>query len=232
MYVLGSIWAVLAVTLLLFLVTRQFRPRGMALLAGSGAWGLAAAAQRDPRGRHTITGLGVNVRIGDGPAYPVANVAAVTALVSGIVADVVRPLRRILAVVILLVCAAAMYLGAGFPADVLGGLLVGFGIAASVRVVFGAPGGQPSIDEVRTAAHRSSVMTSRRLHGPTSRSRARRSWTCQLTSDERLRVDVFGRDQRDARIAAWRPALRDVLRSRTSRCSAAGSSRSSTSATR
>ncbi len=149
MYALGSIWAVLAVTLLL-LVTRQFRGAWHGLLAGSGAWGLALLLN-EILGTHTITGLGVNVRIGDGPAYPVANVAAVTALAFGIAPYLVRPLRRILAVVILLVCAAAMYLGAGFPADVLGGLLVGFGIAALVRVVFGAPGGQPSIDEVRTA---------------------------------------------------------------------------------
>ena len=78
-------------------------------------------------GTHAISGLGVNVRIGDGPVYPVANVAAITALAFGIAPFIVRPLRRIFVIVILLVCAAAMYLGAGFPADVLGGLLVGFG---------------------------------------------------------------------------------------------------------
>ena len=41
--------------------------------------------------------------------------------------------------------------GAGFPADVLGGLLVGFAVAALVRVAFGSPGGQPSIAEVTAA---------------------------------------------------------------------------------
>ncbi len=102
-------------------------------------------------GTHDIQGLGVNVRIGDGPVYPVVNVAIITALAFGLSPYLVRPLRRIFAVVILLVCASAMYLGAGFPADVLGGLLIGFAVAALVRVVFGSPGGQPSIAEVRSA---------------------------------------------------------------------------------
>ena len=57
--------------------------------------------------------------------YPVVNVAAITALAFGLAPYLVRPLRRIFALVILLVCAAAMYLGAGFPADVLGGMFVG-----------------------------------------------------------------------------------------------------------
>ena len=127
-YALGSIWAVLAVTAVL-LILRQFRVAVYAVLAGAGAWGLSLLLN-DLLGTHTINGLSVDVRIGDGPVYPVANVAAITALAFGIAPFVVRPLRRIFVVVILLVCAAAMYLGAGFPADVLGGLFVGFGIAA------------------------------------------------------------------------------------------------------
>jgi hypothetical protein len=91
------------------------------------------------------------VRIGDGPVFPVVNVAIITALAFGLAPYLVRPLRRVFAVVILLVCASAMYLGAGFPADVIGGLLIGFAVAALVRVVFGSPGGQPSIAEVRDA---------------------------------------------------------------------------------
>ena len=205
-YALGSIWAVLAVTLVLVLL-RQFRVAVYAVLAGAGAWGLALLLN-ELLGQHTISGLDVAVRIGDGPAYPVANVAAITALAFGIAPFIVRPLRRILALAILIVCTASMYLGAGFPADVIGGVLVGFGIAALVRVVLGAPGGQPSAAEVRVALgdlgydvvdvtpaaqqiQRASVMDA------------------QLATGERVRVDAFGRDQRDARIAAkvWHKAM-------------------------
>src|SRR6476620_2323654 len=93
-YALGSIWPVLAVAVLL-LVLRQFRIAVYAVLAGAGAWGLSLLLN-DLLGTHAISGLNVAVRIGDGPVYPVANVAAITALAFGIAPFIVRPLRRIL----------------------------------------------------------------------------------------------------------------------------------------
>ena len=143
-YALGSIWAVLAVTVVL-LVTRQVRVAWHGALAAAVAWGIAELLN-EILGTHEIKGLGVNVRIGDGPVYPVVNVAIITALAFALSPYLVRPLRRIFGLVILLVSLAAMYLGAGFPADVLGGILVGFAVAALVRVAFGSPGGRPSVD--------------------------------------------------------------------------------------
>jgi uncharacterized membrane protein YbhN (UPF0104 family)/membrane-associated phospholipid phosphatase len=205
-YALGSIWAVLAVALVL-LVLRQFRVAVYAVLAGAGAWGLALLLN-ELLGTHTINGLGVAVRIGDGPVYPVANVAAITALAFGIAPFIVRPLRRIFALVILLVCGAAMYLGAGFPSDVIGGVLVGFGIAALVRVLLGAPGGQPSTAEVRTALGDLGYDVADIAPGAEHIPRAA-VMDVQLASGERVRVDAFGRDQRDARIVAklWHRAM-------------------------
>jgi uncharacterized membrane protein YbhN (UPF0104 family)/membrane-associated phospholipid phosphatase len=205
-YALGSIWAVLAVTAVLLLL-RQFRVAVYVVLAGAGAWGLALLLN-ELLGVHTITGLDVAVRIGDGPVYPVANVAAITALAFGIAPFVVRPLRRILALVILLVCAAAMYLGAGFPADVIGGVLVGFGVAAAVRVLFGAPGGQPSVAEVRAALTDLGYDIASIAPADESIQRAA-VMDVDLATGEHLRVDAFGRDQRDARIVAklWHKAM-------------------------
>jgi uncharacterized membrane protein YbhN (UPF0104 family)/membrane-associated phospholipid phosphatase len=205
-YALGSIWAVLAVTLALVLL-RQLRVAWHAALTGAAAWGVALLLN-EILGTHSISGLGVNVRIGDGPVYPVANVAVITALAFGLAPYIVRPLRRVFAILILLVCAAAMYLGAGFPADVLGGLFVGFGIAALVRVVFGAPGGRPSVEEVRTAL--TDLGYDVKTIAPADVRIARASvMDVELTSGEHLRVDAFGRDQRDARIAAkvWHRAM-------------------------
>jgi uncharacterized membrane protein YbhN (UPF0104 family)/membrane-associated phospholipid phosphatase len=205
-YALGSIWAVLAVTAVLLLL-RQFRVAVYAVLAGAGAFGLALLLN-EALGTHAISGLAVNVRIGEGPVYPVANVAAITALAFGIAPFIVRPLRRIFAVVILLVCTAAMYLGAGFPADVLGGLLVGFGVAALVRVLFGAPGGQPSVAEVRVAL--TDLGYDVVNIGPSTEHIQRAAvMDVELATGEHVRVDAFGRDQRDARIAAkaWHKAM-------------------------
>jgi uncharacterized membrane protein YbhN (UPF0104 family) len=205
-YALGSIWAVLAVTAVL-LVLRQFRVAVYAALAGAGAWGLALLLN-EVLGTHAISGLNVAVRIGDGPVYPVANVAAITALSFGIAPFIVRPLRRVFALVIVLVCVAAMYLGAGFPADVLGGLFVGFGIAALVRVLLGAPGGQPSVAEVRAALTDLGYDVGDITPAAEHISRAA-VMDVELATGERVRVDAFGRDQRDARIAAkvWHKAM-------------------------
>jgi uncharacterized membrane protein YbhN (UPF0104 family)/membrane-associated phospholipid phosphatase len=205
-YALGSIWAVLAVGVVL-LARRAVRVAWHGVLAGAGAWGLALLLN-EILGAHSIGGLGVHVRIGDGPTYPVANVAAITALAFGIAPYIVRPFRRILAIVIVLVSLAAMYLGTGFPSDVLGGLFVGFAVAALVRVIFGAPGGQPSVAEVEAAladlGYDVTDIT------PAEEHIARASvMDVVLGNGEHLRVDVFGRDQRDARVAAkvWHRAM-------------------------
>ena len=205
-YALGSIWAVVAVTVVL-LFARQVRAAWHGAIAGAGAWSLALLLNAI-LGTQSINGLSVNVRIGDGPAFPVANVAAITALAFGLAPYVVRPLRRVFAVVIVLVSFAAMYLGAGFPADVLGGLFVGFAVAALVRVALGAPGGSPSVAEVRSAltdlGYEVTSIT------PADERIARASvMDVELVSGERFRVDAFGRDQRDARVAAklWHKAM-------------------------
>jgi uncharacterized membrane protein YbhN (UPF0104 family)/membrane-associated phospholipid phosphatase len=205
-YALGSIWAVLAVGAGLLLL-RAVRAAWHGVLAGAGAWGLALLLN-EILGTHAIGGLGVHVRIGDGPTYPVANVAAITALAFGIAPYIVRPFRRALAIVIVLVSLAAMYLGAGFPSDVLGGLFVGFAVAALVRVAFGAPGGQPSVAEVQAAladlGYDVTTITPAAEHIPRAA-----VMDVVLDSGEHLRVDVFGRDQRDARVAAklWHKAM-------------------------
>ncbi len=205
-YALGSIWAALAVTVVL-LIARQVRAAWHGALAAAVAWGIAELLN-ELLGTHDIKGLGVNVRMGDGPAFPVVNVAIITALAFGLSPYLVRPLRRIFAVVILLVCAAAMYLGTGYPSDVLGGLLIGFAVAALVRVVFGSPGGQPSVAEVRSALVDLGYDVA--SIAPATEHIARASvMDVELTTGEHFRVDAFGRDQRDARIAAkiWHKAM-------------------------
>jgi uncharacterized membrane protein YbhN (UPF0104 family)/membrane-associated phospholipid phosphatase len=205
-YALGSIWAVLAVGVVLLLL-RALRVAWHAVLAGAGAWGLALLLN-EILGTHAIGGLGVHVRIGDGPSYPVANVAAITALAFGIAPYLVRPFRRIFALVIVLVSLAALYLGAGFPSDVLGGLFVGFAVAALVRVAFGAPGGQPSVAEVEATladlGYDVTTITPAAEHIPRAA-----VMDVVLDSGEHLRVDAFGRDQRDARVVAklWHKAM-------------------------
>ncbi len=154
-YALGSIWALAAVALALF-VFRQVNVAWRVALAGAIAWGISELLH-EILPAHAIAHTQVNVRVGDGPMYPTTNVAVITALAVVFAPYAVRPLRRMFFVLIVFVALAAMYLGAGYPSDTFGGLLLGITAGAAVLVAFGSPAGRLTIDEVRAALDRSRV---------------------------------------------------------------------------
>jgi uncharacterized membrane protein YbhN (UPF0104 family) len=198
-YALGSIWFALAVTVVL-LLTRHARVALQVGVAGAASWGVALLVN-DLLGTHTINGLHVNVRYGDGPTYPAANVALITAVVLALSPFAVRVLRRIGFVLILCVALASLYLGAAYPSDVLGGLFLGLTVVALIRVVVGSPGGKPTLAEVRDALTDLGYEVAAVTRSPLSIARATVA-DVLLTSGEALRVEAFGRDQRDGQIAA------------------------------
>jgi len=198
-YALGSIWAAIAVVLVLLLL-RQFRIALRVGIAAAAAWGIAELVN-ELLGTHSIHGLAVNVRYGDGPSFPVANVAMITALAAALSPFAVRALRRIFFAAAVLVALAAMYLGTGLPSDVLGGVLLGMTTAAAVLVAFGSPAGKPSVEEVRAALADLGYDVSDIQRASESIPRAA-VMDVALTTGEHYRVDVFGRDQRDAQVVA------------------------------
>ena len=199
LFALGSPWAALAVVAVLLLLRAPAVALRVGLAAGA-AWG-AAELVNELLGTHSISGAGVNVRIGDGPVFPVVNVAIITALAVAVSPFAVRALRRLFLFAIVLVSLAATYLGAGLPSDVIGGILLGLTAAAAVLVLFGSPAGKPSIDEVRAALTGLGydVADIRRTNEEVPRAAVMDFAT---TSGEHYRVDVFGRDQRDAQVVA------------------------------
>ena len=119
----------------------------------------------------------------------------------------------------------------GFPADVIGGLLVGFGVAALVRVVFGAPGGQPSVAEVRAALADLgydvvTIAPAAETH-PARRGDGRRARHRRAPPGRRVRPRPARRPHRRRRCGTRRCTTTPACP-----CSAAASSRSSTSASR
>ncbi len=205
-YALGSIWA-LGVVALVLLVFRQVGVAWRIALAGVLAWGVAELLH-EILPAHSIAGSDVNVRIGDGPVFPTTNVAIITALAVVFAPYAVRPLRRILFLLILLVAVAAMYLGAGYPSDALGGLLLGITAGTAVLVAFGSPAGRAH-DRRGTRSMTAlgyDVADLQRAENSVERASA---MDVTLTSGEKLRVDAFGRDQRDAQFIAkaWHRAM-------------------------
>ena len=198
-YALGSIWAALAVVVLLLLGRMPTLALRVGLAAGA-AWGIGLLVN-ELLGNHTISGARFNLRIGDGAAYPAVHVAIITAMAFALSPFAVRSLRRLFGLLVVLVALATMYLGAGLPSDLLGGVLLGMTTAAAVLVAFGSPAGKPTVDEVR-AALADLGYDAKAIHPATEAIRLATVMDVELASGEQYRVDVFGRDQRDAQVAA------------------------------
>ncbi len=148
-YAVGSIWTVVGIALVL-LALRRWRIAFHVALAGFGAWA-GALALHHVLGPHAVSNLDLRLRTGVEPVYASTHLAVITAIVVALGPALVRPVRRILMVVILLVGLAAMYLGAALPSDAIGGLLLGLAAGSAVLVGFGASSGRPSLEEVRDA---------------------------------------------------------------------------------
>jgi uncharacterized membrane protein YbhN (UPF0104 family)/membrane-associated phospholipid phosphatase len=205
-YGFGSIWTVLGLALLLLLL-RQTRIATQTAIAGVAAWGVALLLN-EILGTQSIQGVTINVRVGDGPVFPSVACAVALALALALAPYVARPLRRLTAAIVVMVVFSAMYLGTAFPADVVGGLFLAVAVVAVIRLVFGSPAGRPTLEEARDAITDLGYEVSALTYA--SEQNVRSSvFDLTLVAGGSLRVDAFGRDQRDARVGAklWRRAM-------------------------
>lgn len=203
---LGTLWAGAAVVLLLVALRRPRAALAVAL-ATVVAWavGSLVASWLGPR---DIAGLSFDLRTGDGPEYPAVAVAVAAAVTVAVAPYVIRPLRRLLVLVVVLVALATIYQGVALPADAIGGWMLGLAAGAVALLVLGAPGGRPSGDEVRVALEGLGFDVTA-IH-PVLDTRAHATVAdVDLAADPAVRVHAFGRDQRDAQLAArvWRSAM-------------------------
>ncbi len=196
---LGSLWFI-GVVVIVLLLARWFPAARDVALACGGAW-LLAWGLDELLGTRAVDGLGVVVRAGDGPAFPVASVAGFTALTVALSPYLVRPIRRVLLLTIPFVALAAMYLGIGFASDAAGGLWLGLAAGALVHVAFGAPGGRPSVAQIREALTELGIDTVSVTLSAVDIARAT-VMEADLASGARVRIEAYGRDQRDGQLAA------------------------------
>jgi undecaprenyl-diphosphatase len=78
-----------------------------------------------------------------GLSFPATHVAVAAALATVASPYLGRSARRTTWLVVALVAVARVYVGAHFPADVLGGFAVGWMVGSAIHLVFGAPRGFP-----------------------------------------------------------------------------------------
>lgn len=201
---LGTLWAV-AILAGLLLVLRRPRVALCVAIGGLVAWsvGTALTSWLGPRSPTAI-----DVRVGTGPEYPAVAVAVTAALAVAVAPYVIRPLRRLTGVVVVLVAFAVVYQGHALPADAIGGWMIGVAAGALALTILGAPGGRPSRRDVEEAMGELGFEVVVSGAAPVARARATVA-DVELATDRTVRVYAYGRDQRDAQLAArvWRSAM-------------------------
>lgn len=203
---LGSPWAIAALAVILVIARH---PRAALAVALGGAVAFAAGSiVNEILGPRSASALGITVRSGDGPTFPSAEVAVVAAMAIALSPYIARPLRRVSWLVIALVAVAVIYLGMACASDALGGWSVGLAAGAAALAILRAPSGRLSATEIHDALGELGFDVDAVSSAPLQIPRAR-VVDVTLASGDRLRVDAFGRDQRDGQVAArlWRSAM-------------------------
>lgn len=140
---------------------------------------------------------------GRNPDFPVIPLAASIAVLLAARPYLTRPTRRMVEIVFWLSATAAVYLAEGLPVSVLASLVLSWGAAAIAHFAFGSPGGTPALHQVAASLRELGVADEGLALAP------EQSWghtAFQSETDDRLAVEVVGRDSTDARLFAklWR----------------------------
>ena len=142
-----------------------------------------------------------------GTGFPSPTTAVVAAAASVIGPYVPRPARRIAWAAAGGVALAELYAGLALPADVIGGLALGWAVGALINLAFGAPVGHPDIDDVHQLLSELGL-TVRSLEALGAGVESDLLFSAD-TGDRTLLVRVLGRDERsaDLLLRAWRYAV-------------------------
>jgi glycosyltransferase 2 family protein len=200
----GGLWA-LGLVAAAALLGRRWRLARDLLLSGFLAWAIARVLGSDVVGH---IGLRASLRTlthrATTPAFPLVRLSLVVAVVAAAGPYVSRPVRRLGQVLVAVVALSAMYLGAAFPKDVLGGLILGWGVAAAVHLLFGSPGGRPTSWQLDIALAQVGINATD-IHLAASQPLDASVFEGR-DADGQLRVKAIGRDEVDAQLLAkaWR----------------------------
>src|SRR5689334_6240093 len=199
-YQVGSLGVVVVLTGLALLARRWEIARDIALSAAGTAavWGILIAVLGSRGGRPG------GIVIGDYQmAFPVVQVALFAAVATAGLPYLARGVQRLIELFIALVALASAVGGHGLPLNVLGSLVIGWGVPAVVRLVFGSPLGLPSAEDVRLLLEEFGIRSrdvrpaTRQVWGE---ARFKATELCRADTHGRLGIAVYVRDEADARL--------------------------------
>src|SRR4051794_20801672 len=197
LYRAAALWAV-ALVVAAALAARRWRLARDLVLAGLLGWlfarglGLVLADGFRPGLRHVV-------RARTTPSFPNVPLSLLVAVVSAAAPYLTRWVRWLGFFLAALLVPVELYLGVALPRSLGCAVVVGWGCAAAVHLLFGSPGGRPTPAQVETALRELGVIAASDVElAPVQPP----EHTVMLASDgtARLVVKVLGRDERDAKV--------------------------------
>jgi uncharacterized membrane protein YbhN (UPF0104 family)/tRNA A-37 threonylcarbamoyl transferase component Bud32 len=205
LYVVGTLWAV-GLVFAAALVARRWRLARDLIVAGLLAWASARLIGTLVVSRAGLSeSLHAVVRLHhDTPNFPFVRLAVVVAVICVASPYLTRLTRRIGQLLVVALALAALYLGTAFPNDILGAIVIGWGIGALIHLAFGSPGGRPTTAQVVACLVQLGVPATDVHLAPRQPTGA----TLMLAHDDEgpLELKVIGRDEADAQLLGklWR----------------------------
>jgi len=202
-YDLLALWAVLLLAVTVLLVRRARLARDL-LVAGAFAW-LLGRLLAFVWGRTSLgNAFELAFDVSDAPRFPTVRVGVAVAMVIVAAPHITRPVRRVGQVLVILIALSAMYLGRSYPTDLLGAVVLGWGVAAAVHFAFGTPARRPTLAQVGSALRRYGVAVADLELAPDQP--VGRAIFVGHVQGRVVRVTALGRDEADAQLLAraWR----------------------------
>ncbi|TVZ04551.1 UPF0104 family protein [Trebonia kvetii] len=200
-YQAGSLGVVIVLVALALIARRWLIARDIALSAAVAAAvsGILVAVLGSRGGRPAGVVIG-----GYDLSFPVLRIALFMAVATAALPYLARGMQRLVEIFIALTALATAVGGHGLPLNVGGSLVIGWGAAVAVRLVFGSPLGLPSVDDVRLLLREIGVSASNVRPVPRQVWGVARYQATETRPDGspggRLGIDVYGRDAADAKL--------------------------------
>jgi undecaprenyl-diphosphatase len=210
LYQLAALWAIGLVVVTVLLLRRGRLARDLAVAAGA-AWVLGRLTAFFVHRTDLAHALQVTFDLTDAPRFPLVRVSVAVATVLVASPHLTRPMRRIGQWIVVLLAVSSLYLARGVPTDLLGAVVLGWGVAAAVQFAFGTPVGRPSVRQAQDALARLGVAVTD-LWAADDQPLGRALFLGEGPTGP-VRVVALGRDESDAQwlARAWRYlAFRDA----------------------